>query len=315
MSVTTPIVEDIAAYFREPLERMRATLREETAAGKESCAPEVADRTRKLVAVDSGGRAVAMVLCSPERFPEVIARSVRRASEARQCLGESLGSVVLQPIAAGELCGVSIAMMPWCRGFSQQLGSRAVHRACLVPQVVSWMCQVSSRFAGSTVPPEECIKCLQFYEMTASMPRSIQEDAGVAIRRIELGLWKPKRMLDHNDFWIGNLLRASTRATGQPRGRRFVVIDWGGSNTHGFGFYDYVRLCRCRNVGHSAMTQGIVRLCESMGIELQDSMGQMLASLGWLGSNRDQFPIDRYVNVVRCCWDSMRRVAGVNRSA
>jgi hypothetical protein len=61
-----------------------------------------ADSATGSLLLDARGRRVAVLFLSNAAHPESVACSVRKAAEAKMHLGESLGGVVLVPLAQGN---------------------------------------------------------------------------------------------------------------------------------------------------------------------------------------------------------------------
>ena len=135
---------------RKSLEEMRWELMEPLAAALDGVArlgriealgPEkpVADDPAKLVVCDSRGRPAAVVLCASPVAPDLVARGMERARDAKRALGPELGSVILDPLGEGRLDGLSYTILPYREPLSNAWLTGRLQSRRLRPRVFSWL--------------------------------------------------------------------------------------------------------------------------------------------------------------------------------
>ena len=102
---------------------------------------------------------------------------------------------------------------------------------------------------------------------------------------------------EHGDFWTGNVLfRRTLPRNLSPFIGDFVVIDWRGSNIRGYPCSDLVRYClSCYPPQSIHVGNALRNYNASLEIENFQVGIYLLASVGRLGLNLDQFPRDRYL--------------------
>src|SRR2546425_6626445 len=96
------------------------------------------DSTWKFVLRDKSGRPSGFVLCSPRSSPDVVRRGMERAQAARELLGPQLCQVILNPICADVVDGLSFAAFPYCLPLSSNRWIHAVQRRLLRPHLLRW---------------------------------------------------------------------------------------------------------------------------------------------------------------------------------
>jgi hypothetical protein len=143
----------------------------------------------------------------------------------------------------------------------------------------------------------------------SELGREVRSDAERAIQRLENGSWRPKTVLMHGDLWIGNvLLRQETSGPGGAWVDRFVIIDWPGSMLRGYAIFDLMRLTQSIRTGERALASELIRHCQALQCDTEDSMGYLLSALGHLEMNLEQFPFDRFLGMATACHHQLGRV-------
>ena len=107
------------------------------------------------------------------------------------------------------------------------------------------------------------------------------------------------------DLWQDNVLLDTTSTSIRALTSEFVIIDWAGANLKGYGIYDLLRLARSMGLTRHALARELHVHARILGCQLTDSMGHLLASLGYLGMHLEHFPSERYVLLVRRCWGAL----------
>lgn len=198
---------------------------------------EVADDAAKVLVRDLRGRPVAVLLCSQPDYPDHVARDTEAACAARRVLGPKLSRVIPTSLLRGEIQGVSFAVLPWLQEMSTSRWQHRLQRAILSHVLAKWLRRATTVTVHAPEPAE--VKAAFLQPLTHLLDhRTVANEIRCAARgileRLRDGAWEPKHVLDHNDLYLGNVLLS-------PRGMgrigltgRFFIIDWGGSNCHGY---------------------------------------------------------------------------------
>ena len=260
---------------------------------------------------DAAGRPLAVLLCSAPPFPEMVARAMDRAAQARAVLAAREAAAILEPLLQGRLEGASYALLSFCWPLVARRPMRWLHRAILGRRVLDWLHGATCQTAASASQAERdanFAKPLARMAEIAALGDDLRSDAERAIARLESGAWRPKTVLMHGDLWIGNvLLRDATSGLKGAWVDRFVIIDWPGSMLRGHAIFDLTRLTQSISTGGRALAGELVRHCQALECDPEDAAGYLLAALGHLESNLEQFPFDRFLSMATACHRQLER--------
>src|SRR5262245_36505559 len=237
---------------------------------------DVTDGTVQAVLRGSREASLAVVLCSSPAAPGLVARDVTNAAAAKRMLGERLGSVILDPLVAGEIDGLSFAIFPWHRPCSNSRIVWAAERPLLGARVLGWLHAAATATASRADVPAEFVTPLQHLEQQEFLSASIRRDVTFALERLSAGAWRPSHTLDHNDLWRGNILTRSKARARSSGSYPFAVIDWAGENLRGYGLFDLIRWCHSIRIGRRRVARDVRLLCEALGCEQAAAMGHIL---------------------------------------
>ena len=264
----------------------------------------VADNPEKFWVAGKNDFSGGVLFVSNEVNPNMIARAVERAEEARTGLSVKGGSVILIPVCSGVVNGRSYAFWPRERVLSTNRLKRYIQRRVLTPDVIDW----TLRLAEDTSTLLESESCEEFVvsplKAMANDERFggvIAEDCERALERLHSGVWAPMTVLAHNDLWMDNVLLRSRPVPASSESYPFVIIDWAGSKSDGYPFYDLTRFMISAGIGTRATKQYIQMYSQILKCDPVDGLGYILASLGDLGHHLEQFPEERYVVLVMQC--------------
>jgi hypothetical protein len=277
----------------------------------------VDDDVPKLVVLDDHRRRIAVVHCSPAISPRLAARAGEMATTAKAMIGEELGRHVLEPFSEWDLGGLSYTISVYCEPLSRGRLRWPMQRFSLRPRILDWLHGVAretvSRVEGEALHAS-FVKPLWSITERTEMPDRIRSAAERAIGRIDSGHWSPRHVLSHNDFWTGNILIAPSRAE-HPATKwmdRFTVIDWPTGLTDGYPFADLIKFSNFFRVAARSMHKEVVRHCEVVDCELEDGAAYVLAGMGYLGLNREHFPLDRYLALTEESYEMMTTLVGAH---
>ena len=223
---------------------------------------------------------------SPTAFPNVVREAAQKAEAAREALGDALGWAVLTPLEEWETHGASCALFEQLTPLSPNRLKRYLQKKKITPAVIEWLRKVAAIDRGHNNQAEVCLTAL------ANCPNPpLRVAADQALGRLNRGLFAPRFRVMHTDFWIGNILL-------DPSGlRRFVAIDWRGSQVDGYPIFDLIRFADSVRLGTNVLRSELQKHAEVLGCELEDSRSYLVAALGHLWMNLDQFPAERFADM------------------
>ena len=125
-----------------------------------------------------------------------------------------------------------------------------------------------------------------------------------ALERISTKEWQPKHVLMHGDLWLGNILlkkNPNILNTLKPYDN-FVVTDWAGSEVKGYAMYDLIRFAESTNLSSKKIKFEIERHCKLLNCNPVDACSYLLAGLGFIGMNLENFPLNRFISMSESCF-------------
>ncbi|MFW2388106.1 MAG: hypothetical protein ACN4G0_07210 [Polyangiales bacterium] len=280
-----------------------------------SQASAVADGTTVFLLRDPGGESRAVVLCSAPLAPDMVERTMRRARQAKIILGPSAGAHILDPLLEGRVGELSFAALPYCKQLSGSGPVWWVQRALVRRRVLDWlwcMTEQTVRDVDPTCTDQSFAEPLRHLASQKQMGDALQAAAERAAQRLDTRAWMPKHVLMHGDLWKGNILIRPQSLAGEERGwgRRFVVIDWAGSETQGYAIYDLVRWAQSMGLSAGRLRFELERHCRVLRCDPADATGYLMAALGHIGLELEHFPFDRYARMADSCLTTLQLALG-----
>jgi hypothetical protein len=230
---------------------------------------------------------------APAAFPD----AARTEADAIRAMRARLGAYghVLPPLAAeGVIEGRSFMAVPRLRplGDTRLLGM--IDRWRVRGAALGWV----RGLATLAEPPSDAAAarftaCLAALTEMPDLADEIVSAAGTGLAALECGSIAVGHVPMHGDLWLGNLLR-------RPGGG-LCVIDWGGSQQHGYGVYDLVRL--------GASLRAPLRIAKRELAAHEARLGgpeatriHLLGALGHYAMNLGQFPRERFIAMAGQVW-------------
>ncbi len=274
------------------------------------------DSVEKFLIRSARGHNVGVALCSSPVAPELVARGMWRAREAKKMLGARLGLAILDPLFEGAFEGRTCAVLPYCHPLSGSRWIRKIQKKTMAPALIRWFrgaAEATRYCPGSAEVRRSFSDCLTCLSEEDAVSDSVRRAAGLAMERMDRGQWEPCHVLCHNDVWDGNIL-IDRRAAGDGLARawndRFVIIDWPGSTLRGYGLIDLMRLARTLPITERRLRGEVAAHCEILGCGFEDARSHLLAAIGNILMHRENFPMPLFVKMADACLDRLESVGG-----
>ena len=273
----------------------------------------VADAPDRAIVREADGNPIGVLFLANSVNPDLVARGVRNARSAKETLGAEEGAVILDPVVSGEYHGLSYALWPWCRSMSKSRYVAHMQRTLLRRTLFLWLRNVTARTKhtasdGSTVRHyDEALNTLIALEELSAEIRDRVRDG---ISRLRSGMWEPYHVLEHNDFWIGNVMLDRRGFRVKQQAYPFYVIDWAGARTSGYPILDLVRMSDSSGASRRKLTREIHLHCGILNCDTDDSVYYLLAALGYLRSTQEHFPMRRYTTVCHRMYTTLTAALG-----
>jgi len=271
------------------------------------------DNPEKVILRNRKGSPAAILFCSRSVAPGYVAEEEQNIARVKGQLGPDLGQVILDPLLTGQVDGLTYSVRPWRQPLSSARWIRRAQRALIRPKVITWLREVVRVTVFSPGPGDlepDFLCPLDFLSKQTRLASSVRERSRRAIRRLLDGEWRPRYVLDHGDFWLGNVLLDSSWTAVPRLTCQFIVIDWRGASLRGYGFSDLLQFARSTGLRGKALLQECRRHQCILDLSPEDSMAQLLVGLGRLGMNLERFPEDRFVDLVERLYSTFSAIVG-----
>ena len=258
-----------------------------------------ADASFKSIFKNAHGQPQLFLLCSNNRNPGLIARNVEKARQAKELLNTPLGDTIQMPVKEGRFEGLTWALFTMKQPLSENPWRWRWEKAQLAWPVTAWLTKVVRKSKRPILDPameQTAIAPLRAFTEDEKFPMDLRQEAKLSIKRIESGAWQPQTILAHNDLWKGNIMLPGPDEPGKTS-PKFTIIDWAGSSTRGFAFFDLMKLARSFKFPALFTKQIIRKQCIALECTEHDAMSCLLAALGTLGMTLENFPPHIYVRM------------------
>jgi len=259
----------------------------------------VADAPSKCILKNTDGSPYGVLFISSSANPEMLKRSADSSETIRSRVGESLGSPILKPLYTGDFEGLSYVVWPWQNPITENRLMRKFKKTTIVPSIVSWLMEVTEKTKGAVRPQDHNDLYAQPLGFMAGLLPELNVHDNLPYLCTEFSQntdWEPSTVSMHGDFWLDNILLSSGGAHDSSYG--FTVIDWAGSMLEGHPVYDLLRFSE--SVGSKPIR--VRQWCEGykkiIGCSGRELYAYLFASLGYLGTHLEDFPEERYHQLV-----------------
>jgi hypothetical protein len=260
----------------------------------------------------------AVLKISNENFPDLVELEVEKTRLARRVLSNDLAGVIPIPIFDGRFMGRSFVFLPKYRCMSDGKIIHALQKRLLYDNLFTWLRGVAEvsidRNPSASSADKRWRLPLEYVREHRKQSSKIRSIADLALELLDKGRWRPVSVLQHSDFWLGNILLPSLSQRSSSNRFKFFVIDWGGSIVDGGPGFDMVRLCMSSRISLQRARGELLNYCRSINIDHDTLVFEVIAGLGRIGKNLNQFPEERYMTLCENTLDYLRAV-GINRGA
>jgi len=275
------------------------------------------DSSDKYHVGDRRGRLLAFLDVANASYPDSVACQVQAAQSAAGRAGAKLGAAILTPLKTGSVQGKSCSIYMNLTGLRPSRPARFVARLALAPRVLDWIVGIAAETGQSFGPAEigkHVVAPLEWMAESDSFSKIQRTEAEGALSALARGNWIPRFVLSHNDLWPGNVMV-------QARIGRFAasfglgslkVIDWGSSSSVGIPSFDLIYYAETAGISDGLARAKLEKIWKSAGTDPRSCYYDLVAGLGRLGMNRNNFPLDNYLVTVEKCEDIYRRLAGAD---
>lgn len=243
----------------------------------------------------------AVLMVSRKEYPDSMDRAANNTRKAQNVLSSSCSGVVVTPIIDGYFAGLSFVVWPKHQPLSSSRIIRKFQKKWLEHRVFSWLIEIAKdsmvRDLDEKSIDQYLRSPLECVALNLRQSDNVRSHAKKALQHLNTKQWKPVTILQHSDFWLGNilLLKKNSQFSNNPFG--FCVIDWGGALTEGAPIFDMVRFCISSGISLSRARKEFLRYSQAIGVEAKELIYFLICALGLIGMNLEQFPENRYLKM------------------
>lgn len=265
----------------------------------------VADSTRKFFLENDSGKAQSFLLAAKVEHGDIVGVAAKNACKLYDQLPQNLAKNILKPIYTGEIDGFSYAIYELCQPLTSGKIQAKIQNTGVFDKVVSWHQQVTkatlkpieSDFKSRILPQmNELVACFdQQPEIQAKISNSVQS--------LNSNSHSPlKTSVAHTDLWRGNIMWSTTGE------KDFRVIDWAGMSLLNNPFFDLSRLIVSFRPRQNRAKASVLTYKEIMGCDSNEVMTYFYMSMSDLLHNLDNFPVERFREMVINCDSALEKV-------
>jgi hypothetical protein len=271
----------------------------------------VADAASVFSIQGESRRECYVVILSNQEFPNAASDAAEKAVSVAGRLPDELAQHVLLPLCVDRFRTQSFAVYPELSPFSENKFVCKLEKMMIEGEIYQWLCGVANSTRSSIGESLEInrrfLAPLEYILEEPAFSDSIRQGAAASLLKARRTDFSPLCIVEHGDLWMGNILFSERWGFGKPKGG-FAVIDWGTANIRGYPFIDLLRFHDSSSKSFKKIEHHIRQYSEIVDIPLCDLTQYVLAALGYLGLNRNQFPMDRYLALSERCFAQARRL-------
>jgi hypothetical protein len=245
---------------------------------------------------------VVLLLSNPT-FGEAVALDVECAREVAARVGQDVARHISEPVHEGKVGTQSYAVFSRLSGLSENKIIRKLQKPAITKKVMPWLAQLGSQTRQDTHAAQDYdrlfIDPLASMSQDADLPKPITSYSKTLLERIKRDRPKLFTVLQHGDFWAGNVFferRALENIN--PLLGDFTIIDWRGRRLDGYPIIDLVQYGLSLYKPDAPQNGAILQqYMQDLRIPREDVGAYIMLALGRLGADLDQFPKDQYCTV------------------
>jgi len=275
---------------------------------------DVADAVEVFLVPGRQRRDDTILSLSPPAFPEAVAAAVARTEALARRLPDALANTVLLPEHRGSYSGRSFVLYRRLHAVSENRVLGYLQKRALRAPVMQWLgdlaqasrCKLSDRAEIHRRFLDPLGKLSE--EQGAS--DALREAARAAAEAIAGGEVQPVTIIQHGDFWLGNILLHSAWPRWQTGRYPFTIIDWGTVNVDGYPVVDLMRFLNLTTRDPGVRTAMLNAYLAATGLEREAALPHLCTGIAWLGMHRNQFPLSRYLESSERLFQGTRKALG-----
>lgn len=240
-----------------------------------------------------------ILIISNRNYPETVDDAIKKSSLASTLLDPSVAKNVLASISDGYSEGARYVFWPKKTPVSQNKYIRKLQTIATQKSVAMWISDVGRtskrRIEAADDINDYFLEPLNYLLAEAKMPDHIKSIARNSIEKIEIKNFHPDVVVQHGDFWHGNILLEKNWPLSLSS---FYVIDWAGMVPNGYPFIDMLRYSLSVNTKPSRFRKYIEKYCAACNVKPEHILFYVNSYSGFLGLNRGKFPFERYLQSI-----------------
>jgi len=256
---------------------------------------KVIDDTTKILIFNKKREKIAVLICSYTKYSILPERNLKKSQKIKQFLGLEVSNVIIDPLLYGNKNGISFVVWPYYYPLSRNTLLKNIQFYKIKKPILNWLRELIRLTLKKPTKREisnRFLIPLQNLHSNYNLSSSIKDEICNSIGRLKNGGWNPFFSLAHNDLWSGNILLK------RKNGKEIFIIDWGGSSMKSYPINDLSSVFRRLNYSRKDFVKELKIHSEILNCELEDTKSYLLSSLASLGMNLDQFPEERFLQVV-----------------
>lgn len=256
----------------------------------------------------------SVLFVSNPKHPAFVSDAVAKIALVREAVSPQVRAAILQPDFHDLFGTQSFAVFPRLQPMSGNKLIRGVQKRHIENSINGWLgelCRDTIRPVASGGEMQEYYSDpLTYLAGESQISGELRQLARTTLAAISAGEFEPVCVVQHGDFWLDNILLNRGWPFGRRDGLSFSVIDWGGANPRGYPFIDFLRYASSATRSEKRIVNSLNAYCTRCGISQGRLVDYVAASVGWLGLNRNNFPMDRYVSSSETLYQSAKRLVG-----
>lgn len=244
----------------------------------------------------------SIITVSNYQFPNFVNEAVEKTNAAATKLVPRLAKHILRPSTTGYYGIQSYAFWPRHTAISKKKILKRVQLQTIHNRVFQWLCDVTITSQLPVESDEELtsqyIAPLTYLIDQDFVPSAIKRIASDTLRLVETNDFRPVSILQHGDFWYGNVLLERNWPFSLKSPISFFIIDWAGVNIHGYPYIDQLRYLMSVSQRNRVIAHNLFRYSNACDLPMRDILNYACCYAGYLGMNRNEFPLERYLKLI-----------------